>query len=76
MWTPDPQFQQHLGRIISRAFDEAREQEGRNKILPVWHGVTQGEVAGLSPLLAGVFAANTEAGIDAVVDQISATLKT
>lgn len=27
MWSPDPTFEQHLGRLITRAFEEAREAE-------------------------------------------------
>jgi len=48
--------------------------EGRNKILPVWHEVDHADVANFSPLLADVFAAKSNEGINRVVDQIAGAL--
>jgi hypothetical protein len=50
--------------------------EGRNKILPVWYGVEHKDVARFSPLLADVFAAKMSDGLNTVLDQIAAALKT
>jgi hypothetical protein len=50
--------------------------EGRNKILPVWHTVSQADVARISPLLADVYAADTQGGLDVVVQHIAQTLGT
>ncbi|MEZ5364019.1 MAG: hypothetical protein R2748_17185 [Bryobacterales bacterium] len=52
----------------------ARESLGQKVILPVWHGVTEAEVANQSPLLAGRLAANTSQGIDEVARQIQRTV--
>ena len=46
------------------------EEEPRRIILPVWHGVSKEQVCHYSPILAGRLAANSEDGIDAVVDEI------
>lgn len=43
---------------------------GTAKILPVWHGLTQSEVARNSPLLADRLAAQTADGMDKVVEQV------
>lgn len=44
----------------------ARESGGEKVILPVWHGVSQRDVAHFSPLLSGRLAVRTEDGLDAV----------
>jgi hypothetical protein len=46
----------------------------RKVILPVWHGVTQSDVAQYSPILAGRFAACSIDGIDRVVEQLLAAI--
>jgi len=48
----------------------ARERNGKKVILPVWHEITQEDVANYSPILAGKLAANTNEGIDTVIDEI------
>ena len=64
--------------VLSRAFLDkawpqaeldgllARELSGQRVVLPVWHGVTAGEVARRSPLLAARLGASTSDGLDAV----------
>ena len=49
---------------------DAKERDGTKVILPVWLGVTEKDVAGYSPILAGRFAAIADQGIDNVVAQI------
>ncbi len=48
----------------------ALEARGERVILPVWHGVTQADVAGYSPMLADRKAVNTTDGLQAVVAAI------
>ena len=48
----------------------SKEVGGIKVILPVWHNVTQGEVAEHSPTLAGRFAAQSQHGMDKVVKQL------
>jgi hypothetical protein len=48
----------------------SREVGGIKVILPVWHNVTQGEVAEHSPTLAGRLAAQSQHGMDKVVRQL------
>jgi hypothetical protein len=48
----------------------ALEVNGRKVILPVWHNVTQGDVAKYSPILAGRLAVSTSTGLDNVVSEI------
>jgi hypothetical protein len=43
---------------------------GLKVILPVWHSITAGEVAQYSPMLAGRFAANSNADLNVVVRQL------
>lgn len=43
---------------------------GTGAILPVWHNISQSEVASHSPLLADRYAASTADGLDRVVEQI------
>lgn len=49
--------------------------EGRKKILPVWHRINEAGVRVHSPLLAAVWAARTENGLDAIADEIAAVLR-
>lgn len=48
----------------------ALEEPGRRRILPVWHGVGQGEVAARSPTLAGRFAARTDQPTSDLADEL------
>ena len=48
----------------------AREEDGQKVILPVWHGITKGELTIFSPILADRLAANTAKGIEAVAHDI------
>jgi TIR domain len=48
----------------------AREIDGRKVILPVWHGLTYGDVVKYSPSLAGRLAAKTADGLKSVIDMI------
>jgi len=52
----------------------ALEIEGRKVILPIWHELRRAEVAKYSPMLAGKVAANTNEGIDLVVQKILTTI--
>jgi hypothetical protein len=45
-------------------------QDGRKRILPVWHNLTADTVAQYSPILAGRLAVSTDLGIESVVSQI------
>jgi len=49
---------------------EVNGAPGIKVILPVWHSISAHEVAHYSPMLAGRFAANSNAGIDVVVRQL------
>jgi hypothetical protein len=50
----------------------AREMiDGERLILPVWHEIDVGDVAQFSPPLAGVLAARTSEGLEAVAERIS-----
>jgi TIR domain len=48
----------------------AREEDGQKVILPVWHGITKGELTTFSPILADRLAADTAKGIEAVAHDI------
>ncbi|MCX6600748.1 MAG: toll/interleukin-1 receptor domain-containing protein [bacterium] len=48
---------------------------GENVILPVWHQVTQNDVANYSPSLAEKVATKTEYGLDRVVDDLLKVMK-
>lgn len=48
----------------------AREDGKQKLILPVWHGVTQVEVAKFSPMLAGKVAVSMSQGLERVVEEI------
>lgn len=51
------------------------EMRGREKvILPIWHGVTHGDVLSYSPSLAGRQAVSSSEGLDRVVSKICAAL--
>lgn len=49
----------------------AKDGGGTKGILPVWHQVTQNEVASFSPGLAGLVAVSTDLGIGEVANRIS-----
>jgi hypothetical protein len=49
---------------------EVNGAPGIKVILPVWHSISANEVAHCSPMLAGRFAADSNAGIDVVVRQL------
>lgn len=44
--------------------------DGRKRILPVWHEVTQADVAAASPTLAGIFAARSASGPEQTADTL------
>jgi hypothetical protein len=53
----------------------AREAaDGTKRVLPIWHGVSRDDVYRYSPTLAERLAISTEAGLDAVVEAISAAV--
>src|ERR1700676_2944307 len=52
----------------------ATEVGGEKVILPVWHGVTQADIAGYSPILADRIAVNTTGGLEGVVAAIGQVL--
>lgn len=52
----------------------AREKLGHKVILPVWHDLTQEEVASYSPTLADLYAANTADGTDHVATTLMAAM--
>jgi hypothetical protein len=53
----------------------AREaSDGAKRILPVWHGVGQADVASFSPMLASRLAVDTSRGLDRVVREIEAAV--
>src|SRR5216683_681793 len=45
------------------------------RVLPVWHDITQEQVASKSPMLAGIVAAKTADGLEHVVDQLTYWLR-
>ena len=47
-------------------------QDGRRRVLPIWHDVDAGDVARHSPILSGIAAARWSDGMKAVVAQIVA----
>lgn len=49
--------------------------EGKELILPVWHGVTASQVRAFSPPLADVVAINSAAGLDEVVNAIALSIE-
>ena len=53
----------------------ALDEQGRSKILPIWHRVTKREVSEYSPTLADVIAGNTEHGLGQIVDALAATVQ-
>lgn len=61
--------QQELNGLV------AREVQGRKVILPVWHELTQTEVAAFSPMLADKLAVSTAPGIEEVARQILEVIK-
>ena len=44
---------------------------GKKRILPVWHNMTSADVEKHSPLMAVIYAANTNDGIESIADQIA-----
>jgi len=48
----------------------AREIDGQKVILPIWHKISRGEILRYSPVLADKLAANTDKGIDYIVNEI------
>ena len=50
----------------------ALDEQGRSKILPVWHRVTKQDVVGFSPILGDVIAARTSEGLAEVVEALVA----
>jgi hypothetical protein len=67
-------FSKHWTKRELRALVVLDEQ-GRSKILPVWHGVTKQDVANHSPTLADVIAARTSEGLEHVVQALDAAVK-
>jgi hypothetical protein len=49
--------------------------ETKDKVLPVWHRLGHSEIAQYSPLLADVYAARMNDGVEAVAEQIAAVLR-
>ena len=54
----------------------ALETSNQKLILPVWYRVTRAEVAGFSPMLAGLLAASGDQGVAVVVDQLKRAINT
>jgi hypothetical protein len=52
-----------------------REANGSKVILPIWHGIGFEEVRSFSPILADRLAAESDIGIEALVEQIIAVLE-
>jgi hypothetical protein len=52
----------------------ARESAGRKVILPIWHEVTEEELATRSPILAGRLAIDSSEGTSAIADAIAEVL--
>jgi len=50
-------------------------ETGSKKILPVWHGVSEGEVRQYSPILADRLGISTSEGIEAVADAVLRAVK-
>jgi hypothetical protein len=48
----------------------ARQVEGVKVVLPVWHRISAAEVRRYSPILAGLVAANSDLGLERVVEQL------
>jgi len=48
--------------------------DGRKRILPIRHGLSQQELVARSPLLGGRVSVSTDAGIPAVVDALVAAM--
>jgi hypothetical protein len=48
---------------------------GGSRVLPVWHGVDQNEVAAFSPTLADTFAANSDGSFDVLALRIAQVIK-
>lgn len=44
--------------------------DGRKRILPIWHNVTEEDVADYSPIIVSLLAANTNASVEDIVGQI------
>lgn len=75
--------------ILSRAFfqrpwprydldqlvSSEREFEGRTQLLPVWHDVTQQDIARFSPTLASKVGVLSEWGVDAIVSEIANVIR-
>jgi hypothetical protein len=53
----------------------ALDEQGRSKILPIWHGVSKHDIAEFSPTPADVIAGNTDRGLGQLVDAIAATVQ-
>ena len=51
------------------------ERDGRTRILPIWHDVTEDEVVRFSPILASRFAAIDNGDIDSLAGQLSQTME-
>ncbi len=45
-------------------------QDGRKRVLPIWHRITAAEIAKQSPLLADRLGVSTDLGMDVVVSQV------
>ncbi len=68
-------FQKNWTRAELNALAALEDAEGRKKILPVWHDVTQDDVSRYSPLLAAVLAVSTSEGISRICDEIEKVLR-
>lgn len=53
----------------------AREVAGEKVILPIWHGVTRGQVLKFSPTLADLVAIKSVEGIDSVAEQLAEVIR-
>ena len=56
--------------IVGRHF-----KEGRNILLPVWHGVSAADVANYSPMVADIYALNSSMGIEPLATELLRLVK-
>jgi hypothetical protein len=63
--------QEELEGLFAR---EVNDAPGVKVILPVWHNISASEVTQYSPMLSGRFAANSNDGINIVVQQLRAAM--
>lgn len=62
--------QRELNGLVAREM-----HEGRELVLPIWHGTTQADILKHSPPLADAYAVNSAGGIDSVVAELLKILR-